>query len=233
MTSDEKRSKGLLTMAATHLGNIADIPLRSLAALRDADLLIFEEDRPARSFLKAAGVTRPYLKYSEHAQSATFDECTRILKHKGWVCYMSDQGTPGLADPGRALVALAQQMNAQIQVIPGPSSLTAAITVCPFDCFAFHYLGFLPQEPQLRISALKAAAAFSRPLLIMDTPYRLKHLLGSCHQVFGKSRKGFVAVDITGEQEDFWLGSFADLQQRAEALTDKLNFVLIVDAPSR
>ncbi len=233
MTSGEKRSKGLLTMAATHLGQALDIPLRSLEALRHADLLIFEEDRPARSFLKAAGVTRPYLKYSEHAQSATFDECTRTLKQKGWVCYMSDQGTPGLADPGRALVALAHQLNAQVQVIPGPSSLTAAISVCPFDCFAFHYLGFLPQEPHARVQALKAAGAFTRPLVIMDTPYRLKHLLGSCHQVFGKSRRGFVAIDITGEQEDFWLGHFADLQQKAEGLTDKLNFVLIVDAPGR
>ena len=58
MTSGEKRSKGLLTMAATHLGNAQDIPVRSLDALRGADLLIFEEDKPARSFLKAAGVIR-------------------------------------------------------------------------------------------------------------------------------------------------------------------------------
>ena len=144
---------------------------------------------------------------------------------------MSDQGTPGLADPGRALVALAGQLNAQVQVIPGPSSITAAISVCPFDCFAFHYLGFLPQDPHARVNALKGAATLTRPLVIMDTPYRLKHILGSCQQVFGKSRRGFVALDITGEQEDFWVGSFSDLVSKAEALSDKLNFVLIVDAP--
>jgi len=218
-------------MASTHIGNIADIPARSLTALREANLLVFEEDRPARSFLKAAGVHRDYLRYSEHDQRDTLAACAEALKKGEWVLYMSDQGTPGLADPGRDLVALAYQLGATVQVIPGPSSLTAAIAACPFDCWAFHYLGFLPQEPGRRLAALRAAASMTRPLVIMDTPYRLKHLLASCQQAFGAGRRGFVALDISGADEAFWLGNLADLNKRCATLTGKLNFVLVIDAP--
>jgi 16S rRNA C1402 (ribose-2'-O) methylase RsmI len=63
----------------------------------------------------------------------------------------------------------------------------------------------------------------------MDTPYRLKHLLGSCQQAFGASRRGFLAIDITGPAEAFWVGDLGDLTRRAEGLGSKLNFVLIVD----
>ncbi len=227
--STASKGPGRLTMAATHVGDVADIPARSLDALRHADLLIFEEDRPARSFLKAAGVHRDYLRYSEHDQKYTLSECEAALKKGQWVAYMSDQGTPGLADPGRDLVAMAYRLGATVQVIPGPSSMTAAIAACPFDCWAFHYLGFLPQEPGRRLVALRAAASLTRPLVIMDTPYRLKHLLGSCQQAFGASRRGFLAIDITGPAEAFWVGDLGDLTRRAEGLGSKLNFVLIVD----
>lgn len=219
-------------MAATHLGDPRDLPSRSLEALKSADLLIFEEDRPARSFLKAAGIHRDYLKYSEHGQKDTVAACRQALKAGQSVLYMSDQGTPGLSDPGRDLLAVAYELEAKVSVIPGPSSITAAISVCPFDCWAFHFLGFLPRETPTRMAALRAAAAFSRPLVIMDVPYRLKALLAACEQVFGKSRRGFLALDISGTAEDFWLGSFETLQKKAEQLAEKLNFVLIVDGAS-
>ncbi len=229
MNTATPAGRGRLTMASTHIGDPSDIPARSLDALRHADLLIFEEDRPARSFLKAAGVHRDYLRYSEHDQKFTLSECEAALKKGQWVAYMSDQGTPGLADPGRDLVAIAYRLSAKVQVIPGPSSLTAAIAACPFDCWAFHYLGFLPQEPGRRLTALRAAAGMTRPLVIMDTPYRLKHLLGSCQQAFGASRRAFLALDITGPNEDFCSGTVADLVKYSEKLGTKLNFVLIID----
>jgi 16S rRNA (cytidine1402-2'-O)-methyltransferase len=232
--SDKKTQTGRLTLAGTHLGEPQDLPLRSLAALREAELLVFEEDRPARSFLKAAGVHRDYLKLSEHMEKDTLAEVDAALKAGKWVCYMSDQGMPGVSDPGRALVELAFRTGAQVQVIPGPSSITAAVAACPFDCSAFHFLGFLPREEQHRAGALKSAAAWRRPLVIMDTPYRLKHLLQTCDAVFGKgaggrARRGFLAVDVSGPAEDYWLGTFADLGARAGRLEGKLNFVLIVE----
>jgi 16S rRNA (cytidine1402-2'-O)-methyltransferase len=216
-------------MAGTHLGELRDLPARSLDALRGADLLVFEEDRPARACLKAAGVHRDYLKYSEHGQEDTLAEVTATLKRGGWVVYMSDQGMPGLSDPGRDLAALAYRVGATVQVIPGPSSLTAAIAACPFDCWAFHFIGMPPREPDKRRQALEAAGRLWRPLIMMDTPYRLKHILNTCVDVFASNRRGFIALDISGPDEAYWLGSFAELTKRAAGLDGTLNFVLIVE----
>lgn len=225
---ENAKNIGRLTMAATHLGEPRDLPPRSLEALRDADLLVFEEDRPARSFLKAAGVHRDYVKWTEHREKGVLEDVTAALKAGKWVCYMSDQGTPGLADPGRDLVEIAYRLGARVQVIPGPSSVTAAIAACPFDCKSFLMLGFLPKEPGDRARALRQAAEGRRPFVVMDTPYRLKHVLETCEQVL-PGKKGMLALDISGEHEDYWVGPFAQLRKRAEALDGKLNFVLIVE----
>lgn len=217
-------------MAATHLGEVKDLPVRSLEALREGDLLIFEEDRPARSFLKAAGIHREYMKYSEHKERETVEACEAALKAGKKVVYMSDQGTPGLSDPGRDLAQIAYRVRAKVQVVPGPSSLTAAVAACPFDCSSFLFLGFPPREEPQRVKALKDAAAGRRAIVMMDTPYRLKALLAGCHEAFGKGKRGFVALDVSGPREDFWLGTFAELGQKAGGLDEKLNFVLIVEA---
>jgi len=215
-------------MAATHLGDPQDIPLRSLEALRTADLLVFEEDRPARGFLKAAGVHRDYLKYSEHGQSDTLDEVTKVLKSGGWVTYMSDQVTPGLADPGRELVARAYELQAKVEVIPGPSSIAAVIAASPFPCHSFTFLGFPPREAPLRLKALKTAAQLDHPVIIMDTPYRLTHLMEACKEAFGGARRAVLALEISCSGESFWYGQLDALAKRASALTEKLNFVLLV-----
>ncbi len=226
--SEVKQKISKLTMAATHLGDPRDIPLRSIEALRESDLLVFEEDRPARSFLKAAGVHRDYLKYSEHAQQETLDEVTRILKSGGWVTYMSDQGTPGLADPGRQLVALAYQLQVKVEVIPGPSSMAAVIAAAPFECHSFTFLGFPPREPPARLRALKGAAQLDHPIILMDTPYRLVPLLETCKEAFGGSRRAVLALEISSPQEAFWYGQLDALTKRAGSLKEKLNFVLMI-----
>ncbi len=220
---------GTLYMLSTHLGNPVDIPVRSLEILRNADLVVFEEDKPGRSFLKAAGIHRDYYKLSEHGQSLTLEEVEKHLKSGKSVAYMSDQGTPNLSDPGRELTSIAYRFGATVKVIPGPSSLTAAIAACPFDCFGFHFLGFLPQHPEARAISLKSARELQRPLIMMDTPYRLKHLVKSCADVLGKDRRGFLAIDISGPQEHFWLGSLEELTNKTKNLTDKVNFILIVE----
>ena len=87
---------GTLVMASNHIGCTDDIPNRALETLKTADLVLFEEDRPARQTLKAAGIRRDYLKFNEHHQMQTLDEVAEALKKGRTVIYMSDQGSPAL-----------------------------------------------------------------------------------------------------------------------------------------
>lgn len=224
----ENSPSGTLMMLATHIGRPEDMPRRALAALQSADLLIFEEDRPARSALKSAQVQREYLKFSEHQQKETLSQLRQCLLAGKTATYMSDQGCPTLSDPGGPLLQVAYELKAQIQVVPGPSSLTAAMMACPFALTQFYFAGFLPRDPGQRLEELKALAQRREALIFMDTPYRLGALLSACQQSMEK-RRGFLAVDITGEAESYLLGSFSQLQKKVATLGKK-NFVLIIEA---
>jgi 16S rRNA (cytidine1402-2'-O)-methyltransferase len=223
--------KARLTMAATHIGNPEDIPPRSLEALRTAELLIFEEDRPARSFLKAAGVHREYERWSEHKQTNTLENAIEAFGEGKWVVYMSDQGTPNLADPGHELLRAAYRLGVKVDVIPGPSSITAALSACPFDTRRFEYLGFPPKEPDRRKDFFKEHLHSQKLLIVLDTPYRMKHVIEGCKEVFGANREGFLALDISGENERFIAAPFDELirQTKNAAESKTTNFILIVD----
>lgn len=215
-------------MASGSLGLDEDIPKRSLEALRTADLVVFEEDRVARTRLKAAGIHRDYLRYSEHQEEATLDAVSAALKQGKTVVYMSDQGTPVLADPGRDLTAIAYQLGARVTTIPGPSSVAAALAACPFDCNRFVCAGFPPRDGRERLDFLTSVAGQARdPIVLLDTPYRLVALLDACVASLGSSRKALLALDISGPQESFLFGDLASLKRRAGE-DDKRNFVLVL-----
>lgn len=221
-------AKGVLVMGANSLGLAADIPQRSLEFCRTADVVVFEEDRIARQTLKAAGIHRDYLKYNEHKQKDTLDDVRTALNDGKTVLYMSDQGSPIIEDPGSDVIAVARQVGAKVTVIPGPCSISAALSACSFASHGFYFAGFLPREGQDRIKRLKELMSLRTTLVIMDTPYRIKALLEACESVFGATRRALLAIDISGEQEAFIEMPLGKLKASCEALSDKLNFVLVI-----
>lgn len=224
-------NKGKLVMASNAIGNNTDIPLRSLEYVRTADLLVFEEDKPARQVLKTAGVHRDYLKFSEHLQTDTLDSVREHLKNAKTVCYMSDQGVPTLADPGKHLLDIANDLNSQIEVIPGPSSITSALAACSFLTPRFYYLGFLPREDENREKLLRGLIDFPDCMVILDTPYRLKSLISSLKSIFPNNRKVLVARDISLETEEYISKKLDKLD--SETFPDKKNFVLVIEGKNR
>ncbi|MDD9950508.1 MAG: SAM-dependent methyltransferase [Zetaproteobacteria bacterium] len=224
-----------LYLLATHIGNPEDFPPRSLRLLQEAELTIFEEDRPARRALKAAGITRPYLKLSEHREHETLTAAKQVWKSGGRVTYMSDQGTPGLADPGAELVQCAYEHQVQVRVIPGPSSVSAAIAACPFHMQSYTFAGFLARKSHLRQQELHKLRGLHKPIIILDTPYRLTHLLADTLEVFGKHQRALLALDISGSNERYLCTSLGKLSQQVtqeQISSQKLNFVLILAGKS-
>lgn len=216
-------------MAATTLGDPKDIPLRSLELLRTVPFLVFEEDKQARQFLKAAGVQRQWMRYTEQREAFTLEELERELKAGNDALYMSDQGTPGLADPGRDLVEVAVRIGAKLRVVPGPSSLTATISVCPIDCRRFQFAGFPPRDEQDREVFFRNHLDHPWPTVLFDTPYRMKQFFETLEKVLrGTGRKIFVGLDISSESEDFWWGTAETVLKKVHELPEKKNYVVIV-----
>ncbi len=221
-------TKGTLILAANCLGNPEDIPTRALEWVEKATLLIFEEDRPARQILKKAKVFRDYLRHNEHGQKETLLAAEETLLKGGSVLYMSDQGASGMDDPGADLVALAFRIKANINIIPGPSSLTGAISASPLPLKKFLYLGFLPREPKLRHEELKKSLALKIPLIILDTPYRLKALITQIAEMHRDFRHFLLAKEIGNENETYFFYSTKELKNLLPNCDKKDNFVLIL-----
>lgn len=232
----EPSASSLLVLAGNSLGLPEDMPLRSGDYLKSADLVVFESDRGARTALKHAGIHRPYDVLSEHREAATLGAVEAGFAAGKVVLYMSDQGVPTLADPGKELLKLALARGVKIKVIPGPSSITVALSAWPHRLERFQYVGFPPADRQNRVAFLEKLAEEELPMVILDTPYRLDALLADCQKAFGGKRAGMLAMDISGSNESFLYGTLVKLTEQVNTLrtnTDppeaKLNFVLVVD----
>ena len=118
----------MLILAGNTLSSTSQLPQPTIEWLRNADVVVFEEDRGARAALKRAGVTRDYLKWNEHHDKGAWEEVTAALSQDRTVLYMPDQGMPGSADPGAKLAAHAHTNQIPIKVLPGPTSIAVSYT---------------------------------------------------------------------------------------------------------
>lgn len=219
---------GHLILAANTLGTVDQLPEATCTLLREAHLVIFEEDRPGRQTLKKAGSHREYLKYNEHKSQDTVEQLRSSLQKGETALYMSDQGMPNIADPGRELLACAYQLGAKVTVIPGACSITAALAACPELNNQYLYYGFLPRESEERRSELTRLLDLPYPSVVLETPYRYRPLVEDFVACAAKTRKVLLAVDIAGPDQGFYWLKVADLAAKAESIHKKLNFVIVI-----
>ncbi len=221
---------GIFYFAANAIGNPKDISSQALELLKTCDVVCFEEDRGARVALKQAGIHRDYFKFTEHREQATLSELHSALQNNQSVIYMSDQGASNVADPGQDLIALANSCGARIRIVPGPSSITAALMACPFDGKKFYFGGFLPREKNLRELELKNISAnIFHMLIFLETPYRRDVFLESVLSVIKNTRRVFLAFNISCEDEKYFTGSAAECVVFSKGLPKDLNFVCILE----
>lgn len=194
----------MLFIVATPIGHFQDITLRALAILKEVDGIICEGFRQASTLLKKIGISdQNLLLLDEHNEKTQSDEIIHMLASGKQLALISDCGTPAFQDPGSHLIAKCHEFGITVKSIPGPSSLMAALALSPSPIKEFHFAGFLPQKQQERISKLKALQRGKKPVILMDTPYRLKKLLTEINDYFGKHQPVGLAIDLTLSSEVF------------------------------
>jgi 16S rRNA (cytidine1402-2'-O)-methyltransferase len=141
---DQHSSSGCLYVVATPIGNLDDMSLRALRVLAEVDVIAAEDTRHSRALLTRHGLDRTLLALHEHNEEQQAPRLVRRLLDGESVALISDAGTPLLSDPGYRLVVLAAAEGIEVVAVPGPSAVTAALSVSglPTDRFAFE--GFLP-----------------------------------------------------------------------------------------
>ncbi len=215
-----------LYVIATPIGHPEDIGLRAKRLLDESDIIIGEEAKPTRRLLKSVGLS-PQKKIhllNEHSTKEDLQALLNLCRSKT-VALISDCGTPGFCDPGARLVALCRQNKVSINSIPGPSSLTALLSVCGHRLDQFYFQGFLPAKTEERQKRLKYLENLKDSLVIMDTPYRLKKTLEECQKYFPQ-RTLVLGLKMSHNDETVLQGLASKLLKSLPF--DKAEFVLLI-----
>ena len=218
---------GKLFIVATPIGDYRDITLRALEVLQAVDAVICEELREGSTLLKKLGLpTKELITLNEHNEIEQVQEIAMRMINGQTFALVSDCGTPVFADPGHALIRQATEYGITVIPVPGPSSLMAALSLLDFHLVKFVYGGFLPREADQRRQELMRLKGLRMPVVLMDTPYRLKALLEETARVFGKEHAVTLAYNLTLPDESVLRGPLSDVIRQAGGR--KGEFILIV-----
>jgi 16S rRNA (cytidine1402-2'-O)-methyltransferase len=206
---------GRLQVVATPIGNLADLSARARAALESADLIAAEDTRHTAALLKACGITRPLTSLHEHNESDRVPELLARLAAGATIALVSDAGSPLLSDPGYELVQRAAAAGISVQAVPGPSAVTAALSVAGLPTDRFCFEGFLPPRAAERRTALAALAHEQRTLVFFEAPHRIQATLEAMAVEFGAERRAVVTRELTKVHESIYRGTLRELAARA------------------
>ncbi|MEO8542865.1 MAG: 16S rRNA (cytidine(1402)-2'-O)-methyltransferase [Burkholderiaceae bacterium] len=226
--------QGALYLVATPIGNLADIGLRALHVLQLADTIACEDTRHTQALLRAYGIDKPgsqLLALHQHNESQAAQQVVARLRQGQRVAYVSDAGTPAISDPGARLVAALAAESLQAIPIPGPSSVTAALSVAGLDISdgdTFVFAGFLPSRSTERAARVEALASEARAIVLLEAPHRIDALAGAL-ALLGP-RKLTVARELTKQFEQVATLAAADFPGwlAADANRSRGEFVLVV-----
>jgi len=239
------------SVIGTPIGNLEDITLRALRTLSAADVILCEDTRVTRTLLNKhdiikkdeAGAGPRILSYHAHSALSRTDHIIEALKGGANVALVSDAGTPGISDPGSALVArmridLAAEIASgaiKIEAVPGPSALASALSIAGVPCADFTFLGFLPHKKG-RETLFKEIAAAERAMIFYESPHRILKALASLVEhleadlAAAAPKRVTICRELTKIFEEVVQGSPREVLAYFESHPDKVRgeFVVIV-----
>ena len=222
-----------LYIAATPIGNLADITLRALDVLRRADVVACEDTRVTARLLGRHGIDTPRISYHEHNADRALPKILARLIAGECVVLVSDAGTPLISDPGYRLVRAALEAGHAVIPLPGPSAITAGLVAAGVPTDRFYYGGFLPPKSAARRRAIAAISGLPATLVFFESPRRLAGLLADLADILG-SRQACVARELTKLYEDLRRGNLADLSEYyARAPAPRGEVTVIIGPPDK
>lgn len=176
--AEEAFRPGTLYVCATPLGNLGDLTERARAALAVADVVAAERPVHTRKLLQHLGVPLSKLRpAADSTPEPALRDIIDVLRGGGTVVAVTDAGTPGVSDPGSRLVKLAYEAGCCVSPLPGPSALTAALSICGFDTRRVLMEGFLPRKRGPRREALSRALETDAAIVLFESPHRVEQTL--------------------------------------------------------
>jgi 16S rRNA (cytidine1402-2'-O)-methyltransferase len=212
-----------LVVCPTPIGNLEDITLRVLSALREADVVACEDTRRTRTLLDRYGVSAKLVSYHEHNEAARAAELVERMREGQTVALVSDAGMPLVSDPGYVLVRACVAAGLAVEVLPGPSAAIAALVASALPADRWRFAGFLPRKKGELRTLLEEPGG---TLVAFESPRRVPATLALLAEL-APEREVAVCRELTKVHEEVVRGTAADLAQRYAGAAPKGEVVLV------
>jgi 16S rRNA (cytidine1402-2'-O)-methyltransferase len=220
-------TSGKLVICPTPLGNLEDVTLRVLRALRESDVIFAEDTRVTKNLLRHFDVDTPLRSFPEGARASRLRALRGLLLVGKTVAMVSDAGMPGISDPGSELVREARECGAAIDVLPGPSAVLPALVLSGFDVSSFRFDGFPPRKSGERQAYLRELEHERTAVVWFEAPSRVLELLRDVTRVLPR-RRIFVLREYTKKFEQQVCGT-ADNVLREISSPPRGEFTLVLE----
>ena len=215
-----QNSPGTLYVVATPIGNLSDTSQRVIETLKTVDVVAAEDTRVTKKLLSAFDIQTAITSLHQHTSSTKEKTLVRDLQNGTTMAVVTDAGKPGISDPGSRFVAMALEQGIRVIPIPGPSALTAALSICGFPTNRFTFVGFPPSKKG-RTKFFDDVASIPHTVVLYESKHRLTKTL----EVLPPTRRAVVARELTKMHETIYRGTIEEIR---EALQDKQKGEMVI-----
>ena len=213
-----------LYVVATPIGNLADLTVRAREILSTVPIVAAEDTRVTRKLLNFIGASPRLESLHEHTSPGRLKSIVAKLE-SGNMALVTDAGTPGISDPGAALVKKTVAAGHNVVPLPGPSAVSTALSVTGWTFTRFLFVGFLPRKEKDRTSALESFAAEPGPIVLYESPHRATATLAGIDRVF-PDRQLVVCRELTKLHEEIFRGTAS--QATSHFANPRGEFVIVI-----
>jgi 16S rRNA (cytidine1402-2'-O)-methyltransferase len=218
---------GALYVVATPIGNLQDITLRALETLKTVDLIAAEDTRHTKKLLQHYGIETPLISFHQHSGAGRIEQIIRRLQGGESVALVTDAGTPGISDPGGALVEAAHKAGIRVVPVPGASAVTAILSVAGLPAHRFRFEGFPPRKEGARRKFFESFQGEDAPVVFYESPHRLLKTLQTAYEVLGDCGI-VVGRELTKQFEEVFRGRLSEAIAHWQAKPPKGEFVIVL-----
>jgi len=205
-----------LYLVATPIGNLEDISYRAVRILAEADLIAAEDTRHSRTLLEHYDISTPLTSLHEHNEMQVLGRIVGLLNEGKAVALISDAGTPTISDPGYKLVCAARDAALPVHAVPGPSAITAALSVAGLPPDRFVFEGFLPSKTVARKKKLEELHTEPRTMVFFESSHRIRATLDDMAGVFGEEHPVALCRELTKKFETVLRGPLSEIMHKMD-----------------
>lgn len=218
----------MLYIVGTPIGNLGDITLRAIETLKNANVIYCEDTRRTKILLDHYGIKKPLQSLHHHSAEHRLDEVLKLVQSGQNVAYVTDAGTPGVADPvGKLVEYFYDHAEHAVTAIPGASAVTALLSVAGVPANSYWFAGYVPTKKG-RQTFIKKVINFDETVVLFETAPRLIKFLDQLIELGGQDKKVVIGRELTKQFEEILTNKPAELKAHFTATAPRGEFVIAV-----